>query len=256
MAKNSIVRIRSVAIMAIKHAERLGWVSRNAAELAELPVDAKPAGEGRSLTVDQAKTLLEEIKGEALEPMVTVGLMLGLRPGEILGLRWADVDLDNSVVTVSQSLKRERGVDGHQVLRLGEPKTRKSRRAVTAPAAVVEALGRRRAAQASHRLAAGPEWVDNGLVFTTENGTPLDPSNVRRAFSAATKKAKLGAWHPNELRHSAASLLSAAGVPQEQVADLLGHTDTRMLDRHYRHRVTATVTAATAPMEAMFGSTR
>lgn len=72
-------------------------------------------------------------------------------------------------------------------------------------------------------------------------------------FARLTKRAGLGPWHPNELRHSACSLLSAAGVPLEHVADILGHDGTRMAARFYRHAVTPAVGAAVAPMEAMFG---
>jgi integrase len=253
LRRNTIGRVRSVAVMALRHGQRRSLVVRNAAELAEMPADARSPEEGRSLTADEGHALLDSVAGSEIEPLVTVGLMLGLRPGELLGLRWDDVDLDGATLKVTGSLKRERGSDGHQVLKLGTAKTSKSVRALNVPSPVVEALRRRKAQQAAHRLVAGQDWSDIGLVFTTENGTPIDPSNLRRTFASATKKAGLGAWHPNELRHSAASLLSAAGVPQEQVADLLGHSDTRMLDKHYRHRVTSTVAAAVEPMEAMFG---
>lgn len=82
---------------------------------------------------------------------------------------------------------------------------------------------------------------------------PLNPSNLRRGFERLTSAAGLGHWHPNELRHSACLLLSAAGVPLEHVADVLGHDGTRMAARFYRHAVSPAVGAAVAPMEAMFG---
>lgn len=253
MARNSVMRVRSVAVMALKHAQRRDLVARNAAELAEMPATARAPEEGRSLTVDQAGQLLAVAEGDRLGPLVVVGLMLGLRPGELCGLRWTDVDLDARTLHVRQSLKRERGEDGREVLRFGEPKTPKSRRSLTMPSPVVAALGRQRALQARERLVVGAGWADLGLVFTTTIGTPVNPSNLRHAVARLTTAAGLGAWHPNELRHSACSLLSAAGVPLEHVADILGHDGTRMAARFYRHAVAPAVGAAVAPMEAMFG---
>jgi integrase len=96
--------------------------------------------------------------------------------------------------------------------------------------------------------------VNSGLVFTTQVGTPIHPRNFRRSFSRLTERAGLGRWHPNELRHSTVSLLSAAGVREEYVADLVGHTTTRMTHQVYRHQVTPTITAGKKAMETMFGA--
>ncbi len=136
---------------------------------------------------------------------------------------------------------------------LGDPKTPKSRRALVLPELVVEALKAHERIQADERSRAGTTWTDLDLVFPTTIGTPMSPSNLRRDLNALTEAAGLGRWSPNELRHSAASLLSASGVPLEQIADLLGHTDTRMLLKHYRHPISRTVDAAVGPMERMFG---
>ena len=122
------------------------------------------------------------------------------------------------------------------------------------PGPVVGALKGHRVRQIEERLAAGSAWQDSGLVFTTTIGTPINPSNLRRSFRRVTTAAGLGRWHPHELRHSAASLLSAAGVPLEVVADVLGHDGTRMTALVYRHAVSPTVGAAMAPMESLFGS--
>ena len=91
-------------------------------------------------------------------------------------------------------------------------------------------------------------------MFPTGLGTLLDPANLRRGLRQVTERAGLGRWHPHELRHSATSLLSAAGVPLEQVADVLGHTSTRVTSSTYRHPTTPTVEAAAAPMDRLFGS--
>ncbi len=91
-------------------------------------------------------------------------------------------------------------------------------------------------------------WGD--LVFVTTNGTPVSPSNMRRTVAALAEKAGIeGKVTPYDLRHSATSLLSAAGVPPELLADLLGHADTRMVFRHYRHPVTPTISVAADHIE-------
>jgi integrase len=98
--------------------------------------------------------------------------------------------------------------------------------------------------------------LDSGLVFTTQVGTPIHPRNFRRSFSRLTEQAGLGRWHPNELRHSTVSPLSPAGVREEDAADLVGHTTTRMTHQVYRRQVTPTITAGRDAMERMFGTSR
>jgi integrase len=175
---------------------------------------------------------------------------MGLRPGELLGLPWAAVDLVNGRLRVSQSLKRQQNK-----LVIGEPKTLRSRRTLDMPGLVVASLKRHREHQSKERVVAGEDWVETGLVFATTVGTPIDPSNLRREFAKLTRKAGIGHWHPHELRHSAASLLSAAGVPIEQISDVLGHEGPRTTAAVYRHLVNPSVSAGKAPMDALFRPT-
>jgi integrase len=245
MSRSSLVRMHSVLKRALRLAERRGKLSRNVAALVDVPDG--PARRSRSLTVKQARALLTAAKDDDLEALYVTGLMLGLRPGELLGLAWRDIDLDAGVLRVRRTLKRERGR-----LILGDPKTPTSRRALRMPTPVVDALRRHRTKQRELRLVA-PVWQDNDLVFCTCVGTPLDPSNLRRGFARLTRGAKIGHWHPHELRHSAASILSASGVPIEQIADVLGHAGTRTTSAVYRHLIEPTVRGAAAPMNALFG---
>jgi integrase len=136
---------------------------------------------------------------------------------------------------------------------LGTLKTAGSRRTLAAPAPVVEALRDHRIRQLEERLAVGAAWLDHGLVFTNTLGGLVDATKFNRAFSATTKRAGLGHWHPHELRHSFVSLASFAGVREEDVADVVGHVTTRMTHRVYRHQVTPTLTAGKAAMERLFG---
>ncbi len=215
-----------------------------------MPATVRPA-DRRSLTQDQAKVLLAAAADHRLEGLFVTGLMLGLRPGELTGLRWIDVDPEAGRLAVQGSMKSERSG-----LRLGETKTPKSRRTLTIPPLVAVALEVHRARQVEEQARAREVWVDSGLIFTTEIGTPLDPANLRHAFGRLTETAGLGHWTLNELRHSTASLLSAGGVRLEVIADVLGHTSTRMLEQHYRHQVRPTIDAHVEVMSGLFQPTR
>ena len=197
----------------------------------------------------QARALLEAAKGHPLEAAFVLGLTCGLRPGELLGLKWEDVDLDQGVLRVSRAVRRVGGT-----AQLGPTKTASSRRQLRLPAVTGDALRQHRARQLARQDVMGEQGADLDLVFPTSRGTLLDPANLRRALATVTEKAGLGRWHPHELRHSAASLLSAAGVPLEEVADVLGHASTRVTSATYRHRTTPTVEAGAGPMAALFSA--
>jgi integrase len=116
-----------------------------------------------------------------------------------------------------------------------EPKTAKSRRTVDLPDSVVRALKQHRKRQLEDRLRAGAQWVENGLVFATSRGTPLDGVNVTKDFKRMQKNANLPVRRFHDLRHTAATLLMAQNVHPKIVGELLGHTDTRTTNDLYSH---------------------
>jgi integrase len=253
LSRSSVGRLRTVLVTALNHAERRDLVRRNVARLTKVPPGSATAR--RSLSVTEAQALLKAVEGDRLEALVVTGVALGLRPGELLGLSWRDVDIDGGIIHLRQQLKRE---NNRPVL--GELKTAKSRRSLRCPRVVVDALRRRRDLQADERAAAGWQWAEEWdgaqLVFTTATGRPIDASNLRRYFRQACQRAGIGRWTPYEMRHSAASLMSAAGVPLEHVADVLGHDSTRMAALVYRHVLAPTVEAGAGPMQAHLTSDR
>ena len=226
---------RSVLRRALRRAEQDGLVHRNVAAIADgVRVGAS---EGRTLTVAQAQDLLAEVRGDRLEAAYVVALTLGLRRGELLGLTWDDVDLDSDrpSITVVRALRRQSGVG----LVLGEVKTAGSRRRVHLPGPAVDALRRHRKRLAEERLAFGPGWTDLplgvDLVFRSPIGTAVDPDNFRHATYALTERILGERWSPHELRHSAASLLIAQGVPLKVVSEVLGHSSIRITADVYGH---------------------
>lgn len=251
LAKSSLIKLRSYLALSFDHGLRRRHVTWNPARVAELPVDATGKREGRALTVPEAKALLNaamqpydaEAKpdetGVRLGGWVVLGLTLGLRPGEISGLTWEAIDGDK--VTVYQSMGWTGGKPQLKGTKTGGSRT------LTLPAPAQEALRRHRKAQASERLLMAGRWPLRweSLVFVTSNGTPLDPSNVRRLVAKLARDAGIeGTVAPYDLRHSATSLLAAAGHSADRLADLLGHQDTRMVWKHYRHSINESVEVA------------
>jgi integrase len=158
--------------------------------------------------------------------------MLGLRPGELLGLMWSDLNKSGDVLRVQRPVKIEGGK-----LVLGDVKTEASNRPLRIPQPVRDALKLHKARQKDERKYA-ESWTDLGLIFPTSTGNMMDRHNYRRTLRRIVKKAEIeGSWTSHELRHTAISLLCDRGVPQEQVADQVGHVDTRMIQRVYRHRL-------------------
>ena len=249
-SRESLIKLRSVLGKALDYGLRRKLVTTNIARYVELPADARRTEPGRALTVEQAKVLLEHARTRRLYPLWLTMVTLGLRPGEATGLLWSDIDLDHGVIHVRRSLKLE-----NKTLNIDEQlKTRRARRSLSAPSIVIDALRTHHAQQNDARTVAGhPPAGPDDLVFCTSEFTPINPSNLRRSFSTLTTDIGLGHWHPHELRHSAASIMSAAGVPLELIADTLGHDGTRMTALVYRHAITPTITAPQI-MDAILGT--
>lgn len=219
--------IRSVLVQAINQAMKWRIVTRNEAAMST-PVTVTRS-EGRSLSPAQAKRLMETLKTCPMGTLFTVMLTTGMRRGEALGLRWEDVDLKKGVISVRQQLQRINGE-----LKATEVKTERSRRSINLAKPTVVALKEHKVTQKRERLES-PAWTETGYVFTTTLGTPLDPRNVAKQFESNCLKAKIGKWHPHELRHSAATLMLATGIPLQVVSAVLGHASIRITGDVYGH---------------------
>lgn len=239
---------RTVLSMALTHAERREMVVRNAARLSVLPEG--PKSDRRSLTSDEASLVLDAAKGTRLEAAWCLQLQLGLRPGEVRGLAWNDIDLDQKRLCIRCAQRRE----GGKLIARDRTKTPRSVRSLDLPRGVVAVLKSHKARQAEERLQNADLWQDLDLVICTGTGTPIDPSNYRREFRKVVETAGLDHLVPHELRHSAASLLMDAGKSAEDVAYMLGHSSPRMLHEVYRHKLASSNTAHVAVMESLFGT--
>ena len=256
-SRSTVKRLRNTLSQVFRWGVRRRQCTWDPASFAELPparvydaATARVNRNPRSLLPDEARRFMDAAAGDPSEALLLTSICTGLRPGELLALHWEDLDLDAGVVLVRRAWK------GHDEYRhIGEPKTRGSVRTVGLPQVAIAALRAHRTTQDQERR--NGRWPEqwSGLVFTSGAGTPIHPANLRRVVRDVASRAGVGHLSPYDLRHTAASLLSDAGVLNHELADLLGHTTTRMVEVHYRHRLTTTINVAVGPMDKMLGTT-
>ncbi|MGB9887805.1 MAG: tyrosine-type recombinase/integrase [Moorellales bacterium] len=184
------------------------------------------------LSEEEVEGLLEALRGTGLYIPVLLAVGTGARRGEILGLRWSDVDLERGLVTISRELVKV-GSD----FTFRAPKTRKSARPVPLPSFVIQELKAHRLEQKKKRFASGAKWWETGLVCCHEDGSPLDPDVLSGQFARAVKRLGLPAITFHGLRHSHATLLLKWGVHPKIIAERLGHSTTRLTLDTYSHVV-------------------
>jgi integrase len=173
-----------------------------------------------------------------------------MRLGELLALRWRDVDLERGVLQVRATLQRTR--DGYT---FAEPKTERSRRQVVLSPLAAEALRSHRLRLLEERLRLGEAWKDHDLVFFNEVGRPLDPANVtHRSFQRILRRAGLPHIRFHDLRHTTAILLLGQGVHPKVVADLLGHSTISITLDLYSHSTPALHRQAALALEALLAT--
>lgn len=214
---------------ALRHAVRQQLLISNPADRVDPPRAIRR--EMNVLDHTQAAQLIRAAEGTSLHMPIFLGLATGMRRGEILGLRWKDLDLDAAMLSVAQSAEQTKaGVSFKQ------PKTSRSRRTIDLPAVVVEGLRRHRVQQAEERLRAGPAYQDHGLVCQMEDGRPHRPDQLTRAFTRLVKQLGLPVRF-HDLRHSHITHLLQAGVHPKVAADRAGHSSVSITLDVYSHTV-------------------
>jgi integrase len=229
----------------LSEAMREQLVGRNVASLVRTP--RRDFHEINPWSAEEVAKFSAAAASHRLSALFAVAYSVGLRRGELLGLRWADVDLEGQVLRVRQTLQR---LGADRGLVVGPPKSVRSRRTVPLPAVAVRALQQHRTRQASE-LAGLPEPVNAaGLVFTTAIGTPIEPSNLRRDFNELIEKAGVRRIRFHDLRHTCATLLFAQGVAPRVVMDVLGHSTLGITMDLYAHVTPSALIDAASAMDA------
>lgn len=199
----------------------------------------------RPWSLEETLTFLEAARKDPLYAGFVLAVTMGLRRGEIVGLRWQDIDLENRVLLVRQQVQRRRGV-----LYDDETKGRRSR-VIPLPAMCIAPLRWHRLRQRAAYVAADIEWTAAGYVFATRTGRPIEPRNVHRSFVRVSEEASLRLVRLHDARHGCATLLTAAGVAPRVVMEILGHSQISLTMDVYTHVVQDTKREAISHMDRL-----
>jgi integrase len=228
---------------ALSAACREELIVRNVAKLVEPPRAA--VRDLSPWSLDETLNFLAAARRDPLYAAFVLAIAMGLRRGEIVGLRWNDIDLENRVLLVRQQVQRRRGV-----LYNDETKGRRSR-AIPLPAMCLAPLRWHRIRQKATYEATGTEWTATGYVFATRTGRPVEPRNVHRSFVRVSETAGLRLIRLHDARHGCATLLTAAGVAPRVVMEILGHSQISLTMDVYTHVVQDTQREAISHMDRL-----
>ncbi|MDP8925492.1 MAG: site-specific integrase, partial [Actinomycetota bacterium] len=217
LAPGTIQHIHRTLSKALKAAVRRGLIPRNPCDAVDPPRPVRE--EIRPLTAAEVKRFLKAAAGDPYEPLYLLAVTTGLRQGEILAIRWQDVDLSNGTVRINRTLTTRNGRFSFNL-----PKSAKSRRTVCLTTETVSALTLHRQRQQEAAL-----YRRESLMFCTGLGTPINPSNLlQRSFKPHLERAGLPDIRFHDLRHTCATLLLSRNVHPKIVSDLLGHASIQL----------------------------
>ncbi|MER7534735.1 tyrosine-type recombinase/integrase [Streptomyces sp. NPDC097704] len=222
-------------------------VTRNVATLVEPPTVA--ARELSPWSLDETLDFLAAARKDPLYAAFVLAIALGFRRGEVVGLRWENVDLDKREIRVRTQRQRVAGEVYED-----DPKGRRRKQTLPLPAICVAPLRWQRLKQATARESAGEKWTETGYVFTTRTGQPIEPRNLYRSFTRVAKNADLRVVRLHDARHGTATLLTAAGVPPRVVMEILGHSQIAVTMNVYTHVVQDTQREAVSHMDRLLRS--
>ena len=226
---NTVNGIHNILHSALDNAVRWNLVSRNVSDLVTKPRIVKP--KIHPLTEEQARTLLDAVKGDVLEGIITVTLVTGLRRGEVLGLKWEDIDLENKYLYVRRSVGRAYKYG----IVVSEPKTKSGIRVIKLPNIVIDVIAEHKVLQDAVKAKLGTRWQDSGYVFCNGIGEFLDESQLQLMYKRLLKRAMLPNIRFHDLRHSAATIMISMGVNPKVVQEILGHSNISMTMDTYAH---------------------
>lgn len=193
-------------------------------------------------------TFLEAARKDPLYAAFVLAVALGLRRGEVLGLRWSDIDLERRTLTVRNQIQRV-----PKELSADSTKNCRTRAIIPVPLICVAPLRWQRLRQAAQRRHAGQAWRDSDYVFTTRTGRTIEPRNISRSFERITEDAGLRRIRLHDARHGCATLLFAAGVPARVVMEILGHSQISVTMNIYTHVSDETRREAMGHMDRLLG---
>jgi integrase len=239
--------VHTILSKALKDAVEANLLTVNPATRAKPPKAGATKGRDMATwTAAQLRTFLGSIEGDRLYAAWVTLASTGMRRGELLGLRWTDVDLDAATLSISRSLTTV----GYQ-MQMSDTKTKRGARMVSLDEVTVAALRTYRRRQSEERLAWGPGYQTLGLVFTKENGSPIHPDRFSQMFRRLSKATELPSIRLHDLRHTHASIALRAGVHAKVISERLGHSTIAMTIDVYAHAIPAMQAEAAEQVAAL-----
>lgn len=227
----SVKNLHTILHKALDHAVKWEIIVKNVCDLVDVPISV--AEEMQYLTLEQAKLLLETSKQYHLETLLTLSVTTGIRVGEMLALRWPDIDLDKKRISIRRTLMHA----GRYGISESEAKTASGKRQIVLPDFVVGLLKQHREDQKAIRENAGSRWLDQNYVFCSRYGNHIQETNLGKTFKKILALAQLPNIRYHDLRHSAATILLAMGVHPKIVQEILGHSNIAITLNMYSHVV-------------------
>ncbi len=244
LSSRTVRYVHRIVHRALQDAVRWGHLFRNPVGLADPPRVEK--SESAVWSAAEARLFIDSTRQDRLRALYLLALTTGMRRGELLGLRWSDVDFERCRLSAKQTLVSV----GYEV-RVSEPKTKRARRSIALDGATVAILRSHRAEQSVERLRFGEGAEDNDLVFTREDGSLLHPMSVSARFKRLVRSAGLSPIRFHGLRHTSATLALEAGLHPKVVSERLGHSSITVTLDTYSHAVPALQEEAAEALAAL-----
>jgi len=217
---------------ALHDAVRWGYLPRNVAEFSDPPRQTSSGKTMRTWTPEELRSFFAFVESDALYAAWVLSASTGMRRGEVLGLRWQDIDFDRRRLAIRQTI-----ISIDYQVEISEPKTARGRRSVALDTGTVTALKAHRAAQNQEKLKLGEAYQDMGLVFCRADGTPVHPDRFTQMFDKHVKASGLPRIRLHDLRHTHATLALAAGIHPKVVSERLGHSTVAFTMDVYSHAI-------------------
>jgi integrase len=224
--------MRNILHKACEDAVALGFISTN--PLAGIKVKYKTPTRGK-LTFSQARHLIALTKGSRYHNIIIIALISGCRMGELLGLKWDDVDFEGRVIYITKQMQRVQRRNNGTILAMTDPKTENSKRTIALGKNALNALRNQQVLLAAEKHLAGKRWKENNLVFPSSIGTPMEQANLRKKYQIFLAQAEIDpSIHFHDLRHASisATLSSLVGADVATTMKRSGHTQSRTLDTY------------------------
>ncbi len=247
LAERTIHHTHRALFSALKYAVRQGLVVRNVAEFVD-PPRLRPRTM-RTLDVDELAEMLRVARGWEWFPMILTAVSIGVRQGELLALRWRDIDLGMLTVAVTRSLYRRNGKHYFK-----EPKTKHSRRTIDMTPSLASFLREYWTDRAAYFDVLGYSLSGDDLVFSRYDGSPIDASSLTHGFARIIRDAGLPRTRFHDLRHTFASMMLLAGVNMKVISDMMGHSSVAFTMDTYGHLIGGQQRAAMKKLDRVMWS--